>query len=108
GTDFTAWMCRDAHFKILDARKRWRKQPQLLGDLFDEEAVQLSIETESLGDRHAALLDCLQKLNARDRELVARRYRDEQKPADIAKQEGLSVSAIHKALNRIQHALFNC
>lgn len=108
GTDFTAWACRIAHYRILEARKRQRRSPAIFSDLLDDEFVASSIDGELLGDRHAALLDCLQKLSPRDRELVARRYRADLRPAKIAEEYGLSVSAIHKSLNRIHQALFDC
>jgi RNA polymerase sigma-70 factor (ECF subfamily) len=108
GTDFTAWACRLAHFRVLEFRRRQQHVPTLFSDLLDAKFVESSIEHEPLGERHAALLDCLQKLAPRDRELIARRYSADVKPAAIAQEKGLTVSAIHKSLNRVHQLLFNC
>jgi RNA polymerase sigma-70 factor (ECF subfamily) len=106
GTNFTAWVCRDARFRVLEARKRSQRDPMLLSDLLENDII--AAAEEDLGERHAALMDCLQKLNPRDRHLLASRYWDDMKPAEIAQQDNLTVSTIHKALSRIRHALFIC
>jgi RNA polymerase sigma-70 factor (ECF subfamily) len=108
GTNFTAWACQVAFHKARKARERQQRGPALFSDLFIDEVGGVSVEEELLDGRQAALHDCLKKLSDRDRVLITRRYRGELMPAKIAEQDGLSVSAIHKALSRIHQLLFDC
>jgi RNA polymerase sigma-70 factor (ECF subfamily) len=61
-----------------------------------------------LDERHEALAQCLQKLPARDRELVLTRYEPGCGVPEAAQRSGRSMDAAYKALNRIRKLLFDC
>ena len=109
GTDFTAWACRIAYYKVLDVRARKRRGPLAFSEAFvgavEEE---LSMSAEPLSRRHAAMLECLEKLKPRQRDLIRRRYSENASTRRVAEESSRSVSTIYKALNRIHRALFNC
>jgi len=109
GTDFTAWACRIAYYKVLEVRARRRRGPLAFSDAFVEAVEEeLSASAEPLSRRHAAMLGCIEKLKPRDRDLVRRRYRESATTRSVSAELGRSVSAVYKALNRIHEALFDC
>lgn len=108
-TDFTAWACRIAYFKVLDVRSRRKRGPLAFSDAFLGAVEQELVEqSDTVNPRYAAVLDCLQKLSSRDRELIGQRYREGATTASAAAELGRSVDSIYKALNRIHQALFDC
>lgn len=109
GTDFTKWACRVAYLKVLEARHQHRRAPLPFSDAFIG-AVQgeLAEKTETVGLRYAAMLDCLQKLGERDRELIRRRYYAGSTAEGMARDLNRSVPWVYKTLQRIHQALFDC
>jgi RNA polymerase sigma-70 factor (ECF subfamily) len=109
--DFAAWGCRIAYFKILDFFKksgRCRVRfSQLMLDRLAESAVEHA-STLQLDARREALAGCIDKLNPRDRELLARRFAEGATTQSAAVQVGRSVEAVYKALAKIRLALFEC
>jgi RNA polymerase sigma-70 factor, ECF subfamily len=109
--DFAAWGCRIAYFKVLDFCKRRQRSrvrfSQALLDRLAETAVEQAGALH-LDERREALADCLAKLPARDRDLLARRFADGATTQTTAAQVGRSVEAVYKALAKIRQALFDC
>ncbi len=107
GSDFAAWACRTAYYKVLTHSKRRGELP--LSEAFlaavSEEVSQMA---DLLDAQHVALAECLGKLPARDRQLVELRYGPGGSAKTLAAQVGRSVPAIYKALQRIHDALFTC
>src|SRR3954469_6699280 len=70
GTDFVAWACQIAWWRIRYARQKFARAKVV----FDDEVLATVAHTagmmrEELDARHEALSGCLQKLPPRDREL---------------------------------------
>ena len=109
GTEFRAWACRIAHYKALKFRERQKKAPLAFSDLFfervDEEAV---VMADKLDARLVALQYCVEKLPAKDREIVRLRYKPNATAKEVAGTLGRSVHAVYRALSRIHEALFHC
>jgi DNA-directed RNA polymerase specialized sigma24 family protein len=63
---------------------------------------------EQQAARHEALSRCLQKLHARDRELVLTRYEPGCGVEHAAQRSGRSLEAAYKALGRIRKLLHDC
>jgi RNA polymerase sigma-70 factor (ECF subfamily) len=109
GTDFVAWACQIAYWRIRYARQKFARSKVV----FDDEvldavahtAVNLSREVDS---RHEALAHCLQKLYPRDREFILTRYEPGSGVEEAAKTAGRSLPAAYKALSRIRKLLFDC
>ena len=66
-TDFRAWACRIAYYKVLKLRNQQVRAPRLFSteflDLLSEEIIVMS---DALDKRTEALLLCREKLNERD------------------------------------------
>jgi RNA polymerase sigma-70 factor (ECF subfamily) len=109
--DFAAWGCRIAYFKVLDFYKKSHRCrvrfSQALLERLGEAAVEQAA-TLQLDPRREALAGCIDKLNPRDRDLLARRFAEGATTRSTARQVGRSVEAVYKALAKIRQALFDC
>jgi RNA polymerase sigma-70 factor (ECF subfamily) len=109
--DFAAWGCRIAYFKVLDAyRKKQRCRVRFCQALLDrvaETAIEQSAALQ-LDDRREALTGCLEKLQPKDQDLLARRFAPGATTQSVATAVGRSADAVYKALAKIRHALFDC
>src|ERR1700722_13988736 len=109
--DFAAWGCRIAYYKVLEFRKRCRRGrvffSQELLDRLAETAIEQA-DALQLDERQEALRDCIDKLPARDRDLLARRLAPDATTQSTAAEVGRSVDAVYKALSKIRQTLFDC
>lgn len=109
GTDFVSWGRAIAHREVLALRKERQRLRLQFSDEFIEAVAS---DAQQCGDlleaRHRALAACLEKLKARDRDLVERRYQPGATTESVAAQVGRSVDAVYKALNRVREALWQC
>jgi RNA polymerase sigma-70 factor (ECF subfamily) len=109
GTDFVAWACQIAWWRIRYSRQKFARAKVI----FDDEVLKAVSRTagtmrEELDERHAALALCLQKLAPRDRELVLTRYEPGGGVAEAARRSGRSMEAAYKALHRLRKLLYDC
>ncbi len=109
GTDFLAWACQIAWWRVRAARQRLARSRLL----FDDDVLQAVAATAAqsgpeLDRAHEILRGCLDKLHPRDRQTVLARYEPGSGVAEAARQSGRSVGATYKALFRIRKALFDC
>jgi RNA polymerase sigma-70 factor (ECF subfamily) len=87
GTNFTAWVYAIARFEVLHFQRRRARG----GRRLDEEVVEL-----------------LQQLAPRARELILLRYHQGYKPERIATIVGWSINAVRVALTRARQSLRRC
>ncbi len=109
--DFVAWGCRIAYFKVLDFYKKSQRSRVRFSQAMLERIGETAIEqaaTLQLDERRDALAGCLEKLGARDRELIACRFAEGATTESTAARVGRSADAVYKALARIRQALFDC
>jgi RNA polymerase sigma-70 factor (ECF subfamily) len=110
GTDFVAWGCSIAYYKILDYRHKKQRDQKII---FNEEILKLIEESipakESLGNPYLQKLrKCLAKLRAGDLDLIRLRYWKSVRAADIAKRLNTSLRSVYYNLARIQGVLLTC
>ena len=109
GTQFRAWACRIAYFEAMKIRDRRKQQNTSCSDQFFEvvssEAVVMADQLQAQG---AALAKCLERLPAKDRDLIDKRYTFDIPAKELAKGLGRSVHAIYRALRRIHDMLQRC
>lgn len=109
GTDFVAWACQIAWWRVRYSRQKFARSKVVFDDdllaSVAHTAVTMRVE---LDERHEALALCLQKLAARDRELVLTRYEPGSGVAEAAQRTGRSMDAAYKALNRLRKLLHDC
>jgi RNA polymerase sigma-70 factor, ECF subfamily len=109
GTDFVAWACQIAYWRIRYSRQKFARCKVIFDDDVLEAVAQTAGEmAEELDDRHVALARCLKKLPARDRELVLTRYEPGSGVEAAAQRSGRSLPAAYKALGRIRKLLMDC
>lgn len=110
GTNFRAWACSIARFKVMNHR---RKLANLGLQLFDEElaeqlATECEAEPEELDERLRALETCLTRLNDEERSLVEHRYFSGSTLDHYAAKCGRPVDSLRVSLFRIRAALKKC
>jgi RNA polymerase sigma-70 factor (ECF subfamily) len=109
GTDFVAWACQIAYWRVRYARQKFARGKVLFNqDVLDAVARTADGMTTELDARHEALNLCLQKLNARDREFLLTRYEPGCGVREAARRSGRTITAAYKALSRIRKVLFDC
>jgi len=109
GTDFAAWACQIAYWRIRYARQKFARAKVVFHQELVDALAQTAAEMpEEMDERHEALAHCLQKLPARDRELVLTRYEPGSGVPEAAQRSGRSLEAAYKALGRIRKVLFDC
>ena len=109
GTDFVAWACQIAWWRIRYSRQKFARSNVVFDDEVLAAVAQTAVELRpELDERHEALAGCLQKLPARDRDLVLTRYEPGSGVAEAAKRSGRSRDAAYKALNRLRKVLHDC
>ena len=109
GTDFVAWACQIAWWRIRYARQKFARSKVVFDDeVLEKVAHTVQAMRPELGERHEALARCLQKLAPRDRELLLTRYEPGCGVAEAAERTGRSMDAAYKALNRLRKLLHDC
>lgn len=106
---FLPWALGVARFEVL-ATVRDRRRERLL---FDDDVVALMAEAarpeaQSHSARREALEICVEKLPARQREVLRAHYAAEHSLADIAGARGMGLSAVKVLLLRVRRALAEC
>lgn len=106
---FIAWAMGMAKMQILTHR---RDQERAKSRLCDAAIDQLTAEWVDMlpeaDARSRALASCVERLDARGRELVVLRYREALEPQAIAERLRCSCGAVRTALSRLRHALHDC
>src|SRR5262245_37498161 len=108
--DFLAWARRIAYYKVLDFHKKAERARVRLSRVFLERISETIAEQAGvlqLDDRREALGGCVEKLGARDRELLACRFAEGATTQSTSEQVGRSVEAVYKALAKLRQALFD-
>jgi RNA polymerase sigma-70 factor, ECF subfamily len=107
-----AW-CRSAARLI--ALEAWRKQGRelateddALASLIDQAHAEQDDRLDHWADHSTALARCLDQLPPRSRDLITRRYQQDQPIAEIATQLGQSTGSLKTALCRLRVALADC
>lgn len=109
GTNFAAWACKVAWFKVLEYR-RGRKLTRIR---FADELVE-TLATESIqaeedyASERAALERCVAKLSARHRDLLALYYEKRLPLPEIAAAIDSNANALGQMLHRIRASLREC
>jgi len=110
---FVNWACRFAYYEVLKQR---RKRRAVLS--FSDETVEALASARAAHDdqpaqqqrlaHEHALQGCLSHLPPADRELVSLRYAKSTTVAELARDAGLSVKALYRALARARRLLAEC
>jgi len=109
GSDFTAWALSVAYNKVRNHlakqhRCRVKFDERLLIELADE-AKDMREELDFAG---SAVLDCVEMLPPRDRDLLDRRYEPGATIKSVAAAIGRPPEGLYKAMRRIHDTLYDC
>jgi len=109
GTNFTAWAVTIARHKVMDFHKTRARDRHVHDERVVARLADAHVEVEhEIGPRRQALEHCLEKLPDRHRQLLARRYEDNESVSEIAESEGANPNAIAVLLHRVRLALRQC
>jgi RNA polymerase sigma-70 factor, ECF subfamily len=109
GTDFIGWALSVAYYRILAYQKQ-RRSDRLVFDaeLLEGIAEAAKLASADISERQSALVKCLEKLTAQERQLLNFRYKSGMSLENLARHRGKSVNAIAQALYRLRTALMEC
>lgn len=106
------WCRAAARLVALESwRKQSRERPMVdseLTALVEQAYEEQDGRADFWHDHTAALTQCLDALPVRSRDLIMRRYREDQTIADMAAQLGQSIGSVKTALCRLRLALAEC
>lgn len=117
GTDFVAWACRIAHFKVMKLRDAAKRHRVKLDDAVIEMLATESIEEQRADHRLAAeryernrlaLVACLDELSERNRNILLLHYQGGQSLATIGSSIGRTANSVAQLFHRIRFALRSC
>jgi RNA polymerase sigma-70 factor, ECF subfamily len=108
-TDFRAWACRIAYYKVLKLRDRQFRSPRLFSpQLLDLMSEELIVMSDVLDARTEALQLCREKLSERDRDLLDQFHREGVTAKQVARRVGRNVHYVYRSVRRIHDLLFDC
>jgi len=110
GTNFKAWIFAIARYEVLNYRKKLARDSRLV---FSDEmegfiAEEMASDVRDVNDRQLALRSCLEKLRAKDRDLILHRYFHKTPLKEYAESNKRSVGGLKVTLHRIRAALLEC
>jgi RNA polymerase sigma-70 factor (ECF subfamily) len=109
GTNFLAWATQIAKYELLKYRERHQRDKLQFSDLMVEQLAEEEAEDLSHWEsRRQALINCLGKLRAKDRELIERRYSPGQNGLSLAELLERPVNSVYQSLGRIRRTLLEC
>ena len=109
GTNFLAWVSQIANFEVMKFRSRKKRDRMQFSVEFLETVSKEALErSDELEERRNALIECIQKLRPRDRELIQQRYAPGEKGKHLAEQIGRPANSVYQSLGRIRRALMEC
>ena len=109
GTNFLAWACRIAHFKVLACRRDLGRERLVFDQqLLEDIAVEAQEQSLQGGDYPRALDDCLDELPEQQRRLILERYGPGGSLKEIAESLGRSPASLAVSLHRVRRVLMEC
>jgi RNA polymerase sigma-70 factor (ECF subfamily) len=109
GTNFIAWAFKVARFQVMAYRQRFARDRHVFNDeIVNGVADVFERTSDDFDRRQAALTDCLDKLQPKQRQLITDRYEDGMPVNQIAKSMAQSANAIAVAIYRVRVNLMKC
>ena len=110
GTNFRAWACTIARFKVMAHRRKLANLgvPLLDDDLAEQLAAECETDPEELQQRMDALRKCMGRLGEDERRLIEHRYFSGAPLEHFAEECGRGVDSLRVSLFRIRAGLKKC
>ncbi len=107
--DFKAWAFGIARFQVLAWKRDKARDRLILKDDVVELLATESAEAEGrFTSQRDALETCLEKVPAKERNLLARAYQPGAKIREVAADSGRSIGGFYQWLHRIRQSLLDC
>ncbi|QQL44667.1 sigma-70 family RNA polymerase sigma factor [Sulfuriroseicoccus oceanibius] len=111
GSNFGAWAATVARYKVMNYRKRMKREGWLV---FSDDVVELL--ADGSGERQSALFEakrgalaqCLEKVSPGNRDLLMTRYGGAQSIESLAAETGRSAPVLRVTLHRVRAMLRKC
>jgi RNA polymerase sigma-70 factor (ECF subfamily) len=107
GTNFVAWACAIARFKVLESFRQ-RKRANVLSEAAIIALTEDAPSAQSISETERALESCLEQLAPKARDLLWRSYSRRQSSAEMAEAAGMTSTAVRVALTKARKALRDC
>ncbi len=109
GTNFFAWACQIARYKVLQYRQQQARDAMVLDlQVLEQLSAEASEASEQLELQRAALAKCLGQLRPHDRQLIELRYAPGATGRSVAEALGRPANSVYLSLSRIRRALLAC
>jgi RNA polymerase sigma-70 factor (ECF subfamily) len=108
GTNFVAWACTIARFKVLEAVRKNAHEPCLLSPEVIEVLAAASPEEDEREQELRHLETCLTELTQRAREIIRLRYFHSLVLEEIGRRLSLTTDSVYVTLSRARKALRLC
>ena len=109
GTEFGRWACTVARFKVLNFLKAQGRDRHFFSpEIVEQLAAQGEESVTELEAERKALSYCLEKVPAKERQMLMGYYSDRVTVKDLADKREVTAFAIYKAMSRLREALLDC
>ncbi len=108
-TEFRPWAFTVAKYEALAwLRDKARSRIVLADDVLEMISDKSALQEERLSAQRDALAECLEKMPARQRELVLAAYSPDVQIQNVAERSGRTVAAFYQWLHRTRSRLLEC
>jgi RNA polymerase sigma-70 factor (ECF subfamily) len=108
GTNFLAWACTIARYKVLEAVRARAGGMRPLSEEVMESLCASMPEPQNEDRELQALNDCVEELHPHTKRAVELRYEQGHKPAEIANRLGWTAESVYVVLSRARSMLREC
>lgn len=109
GTDFMAWACRIAWFKVLDHRRATRRQRlEFRPDVLEAIAAEALEDVNIFERQQRALAACIESLSERHRHVLRMHYFNQMPFEQIGAMIDRNANAVAQLMFRVRNALREC
>lgn len=110
GTNFLKWSLSVAHYRVLDFRKRARRNRKIVytDDFFELISYSAPAHLSTTNEYLERLKICMEKLREPDSSIIKMRYAEARRVKEIAKHINKTVRNVYFSLARIQRILLRC
>lgn len=108
GTNFVAWACTIARYKVLETIRRRARMECCLSTEVIEALAQHTPAEEPRESTLASLESCLRELGETARRVIDLRYFQARPPEEIARLLSLTVESVYVSLSRSRRSLRMC
>jgi len=111
GTNFVAWVCTIARYKVLETLRKRRRNFETLSDEVIEAvcaAAPHDERSDHLAGRLDVLNDCVKQLSGHARHALELRYQQAHRLPEVAERMGWTVDSTKVMLSRVRANLREC